>query len=72
MNWVRSAFGVTPPSEPRVSEELTRAMLARHQQAIDANRRALSDLATTLPPDEAQHIARLLDDQRFLGARRVD
>lgn len=70
--WLRSTLGVTPPSKPRVSDALVRAMLAQQQQAIAANRQVLADLADTLTPDERQQIAKLLDDNRFTGARRVD
>ena len=66
-DWFRSTLGVAPPAEPHISDALVKAMLAQQQQAVDANRRALSDIADTLGPDERQQIMHLLDDQRFLG-----
>ena len=70
--WIRGTLGVSPPREPNISEPLARALLAQKQQAVDANRRVLSDLADTLAPAERQQIAHLLDDRRFLEARHVD
>ena len=70
--WIRGSLGVSPPREPHISEPLTRALLAQQRQAIDANRRLLTDLADKLEPAERQQIAHLLDDRRFMEARRVD
>lgn len=72
MGWVRSTLGVTPPTEPRVSDALVRAMLDQQRRAVEANRRVLDDLADTLTPDERRQLAHLLHDRRFLGVRHRD
>ena len=56
--WARSVLGVSPPSEPRVSQAQARAML-EHQQ------RVLSDMSAA----ERRYLEHLLDAQRFEASR---